>query len=35
VLPAYKVGRIWEMRKSTHDRMVAERKAAAIARITA
>jgi excisionase family DNA binding protein len=34
-LPAIKVGRIWEMRKSTHDRMFAEHEAAALARITA
>jgi hypothetical protein len=32
LLPAYQVGRIWEMRKSTHDRMVAEREAAALSR---
>jgi hypothetical protein len=32
-LPAVKVGRIWEMRRTTHDQMIADREAAALARI--
>jgi hypothetical protein len=32
---AYKMGRLWELRKSTHDRGIAELDAAALARITA
>jgi hypothetical protein len=35
LLPAFKLGRIWEMRKSTHDRMIADREKAALSRITA
>ena len=35
LLPAVKVGRIWEMRRSTHDQMIAEREKAALSRISA